>query len=114
MPDHRNLMVIAATELQPVIELAGPTIEEKMRASMAGIQNHWILIDKDDQLKASIAAVLQYCANNDRKEDADRIKWELEIISITFGLSREKNILDLDMDKYKPIGMMKIWKEVMK
>jgi hypothetical protein len=114
MPDHKNLMAVASTEMQSIIDAAGPTVEDKMRASMISIQDHWLLTNKDEQLKVSIAAVLQYCSDRDRKEDCDRIRWELEIISVIFGLSREKNILDLDMDKYQPIGMMRIWKEVVK
>lgn len=87
------------------------TLEDRLRAAMKVGRSHWMITDEDQRLRASVAAVLLHCTDEERA----RIEIELQVLR-NFGAAMSGVPVDMsrvfgDIDPENIIGLLGLWQE---
>ena len=107
MSDNLILLVMAGARraINP-----DQSLEERLRASMGACKNHFMVNDEDTQFKAAVAAVHELSTDEDERR---RIRVELNGLA---ALSALLSGVPVDVSQVEtndePIGLSKIWREV--
>jgi len=106
----RNITALAMTEA--IHEAKNETnLNDRMRVAMNAVKNHWLVIDKNEQFQAAVAAI--YSLSND--DEKERIKAEVDLIKITNAtISGIPVSFDAVKKHKKPVGLIKVWDEINK
>lgn len=93
-----------------------PTLEGKLRAAMKAAANHWMVLDRDLQLKGALAAVLTLVGVD--SADGQRIQHELRLhralnaaaagVPVDFGALFSEND---ETPKPEPLKLADLWRE---
>jgi hypothetical protein len=109
-----TLMAIVATEAKHAAERE-PTLEGKLRAAMKVAANHWMVLDRDVQLKGALAAVLQVVGIE--SGEGQRIQHELRLhralSAAASGVPVDFAALlgDEDEPRPEPVRIADLWRE---
>jgi len=101
-----NIIAVTACEAQHAAEKE-TTLEGRFRAAMASTAQAYLTTDDGERLTAACVAV----AALSPPEDVERIRVEMDMLR---ALARGDGRALLDpLDKgFKPIGIMKMWREI--
>ena len=111
-----NSIMIGITELRGNIDSSLP-LEDRLKISMRGALNHWLVIDEESQFKMAIGAVMVEAT----EEERERIETDLKLLR---ALSSAASGVPVDFgrlmeglrggDSPKPVGLRKLWDDVKK
>lgn len=112
MSNQVELMIVA-TEAKA--KLKGITdLEERLLAAMRASKDHWMVLDKEVQLRGAIA-VLMILEDEGNDEDRDRINEELRALqtlnAAASGISVDFSALGALKN---PVGLIRLWEAVQK
>ena len=112
------MLMIVISECTPAVEKCDGDLKEKIRASMNAAKDHFMVRDRDIQFRGAIGAVMQHYGkeSDEYKRMASEIdglrKLSAMLSAMQAGLS--VSIPDVEDDAPEPIGMMKMWHEIIK
>lgn len=114
---NTNLMLIAITEcLRTIGETQG--LEDRLKASMKIAKQHWLVTDEDERFKSAVGAVMQSYGHG--SPEWSQLETELKALaqvsaminSAQAGLSVDPASIELPPEDFKPIGLLRLWKEI--
>jgi len=108
---NTELAIVAAEAKAKLEGITG--LGDRLIAAMKAAKGHWLVLDKDVQLRGAIAAVLMVLEEEGNTEDSERIKKELGTLqalsAATSGVPVNFAALDLPAN---PVGLLKLWHEI--
>jgi len=110
-----NTSVIISTEIESKLDKT-KTIEENFRTAVTAVKSHWLAPNEKEAFDAVVMAVSSLYGID--SPEFERIKEEMKIVN-AFYMTPSNVPVDLGMvlanaadTNYKPIGFIKIWKQV--
>lgn len=106
-----NLIAIAMVEPTSALEqLADDApLADRFRCAFKAVQRHWMVTDPEKQYRAAVGAVYTLASEDER----ERIEAEMQSLN---ALNAMLSGLPIDLDRVEtpddPIGIMKLWYEV--
>lgn len=93
-------------------------LTDKLKIAMQLAKSHWLVTDDDTQFRGAIAGVMLHYGEG--SEEYKRLEWEynqLKKLNIAMeaqnlGVEVSFGFLLENEEKYRPIGLMKLWGEV--
>ena len=112
------MLALVVAECRPAVDACKGSIEDKARVAMEKAKDHWMVFDHDVQFRGAIGALLVHYGKD--SSEYERIASELDglrklsaiLQAAQAGLS--VNLDKDDLPKHKPIGLMKMWQEIVK
>lgn len=111
------MLSLVATECKRYVEECPGGLEDKLRAAMGAAKNHWMVLDKDTQLRGAIGAVMLYYPKD--TEEYKRLAYEVSALrKLSAFLSAAQAGLEVSVpedeeEKQQPVGIMKLWQEAL-
>jgi len=106
-----NLVAIAIIEIAHKISGHDGSVESLLRLAMTEMKDHWLVASDSERFATAVAAIIHHCNINGLTAYADRIMWEINILNTISSGDAEK-IVALEIDKYKPIGLLGLWRSL--
>lgn len=110
-----ELAVLIASELKNEA-VKHETAAEMFRAVAPSAHSHWMCLDKDEQFRGAVGAVLLACEEKGLEGDKAIIMKEMGMLK---ALAAAMSGVPVNMeaafsfdDGFVPIGLMKIWREM--
>src|SRR3990167_2431519 len=117
MSDVMLSLVIA--ECKHPVEACAGGLEDKLRAAMNVAKDHWMVLDRDTQFRGAIGAVMSHYGQD--SEEYKRMEHEIDSLrQLSAFLAASQaglavalpDTTDTQQERPEPIGIMKIWHEV--
>lgn len=113
-----NTMMMAMAEAQHALDGNTGDITEKLKIAMNITRGHWLITDEDERFRSAIGAVMMHYGKD--SQEFKRLEWELvQLRKISAGLNAMQQGISVDLEsmvseesEFKPIGLMKLWKEI--
>lgn len=109
-------LVVSECE-RPVKDCAGG-LEDKLRAAMNAAKDHWMVLDKDTQLRGAIGAVMIHYGQD--SEEYRRLAYEVDALrKLSAFLTAAQAGLDVSIpelggERPERIGIVDLWNEITK
>lgn len=112
-----NVVLIAAIEARSAVQaIPDASIEDRARAAMRAVQNHWMATREEDQFLAACEGLAQTAT----PEEFERIKDDLErqskagavLQALAAGVPVDFDALDVPEPAENHLGLRKLWEEV--
>jgi len=113
---NEHLMMIAITEcLGTISEVQG--IEDRLKAAMKIAKQHWLVTAEDERFKSAVGAVMQSYGHG--SPEWTQLETELKALAqlstmlnaARQGMAIVPDSIELPPEGFKPIGLMKLWRE---
>jgi len=112
-----NIIMIAVTEVHAEIQDIQGDLQTVLIAAMKATRNHWMVTEEMDRLNAAVGATLLHFGEG--TPEYERLSLEMKrlnrlnaaLVAAQSGVPVDFATMCEEKPKFKPLGIMKLWKE---